>query len=524
MLRYRILLAATLVSSALKAQSAFVAVINGDTAFIERFTRTAARLDGEVVIKGQPRQVYAYDIDVTGHLGPLNLSVYSAGAKPDAPAMQKVLLEVIGDSAVATINRGTGTPTIQKLPSQAMAQAVVNASFAVYEVILSAARRLHTPTAVVPVLYAAGGVTVSVTLSGLQTDSVTAQIGSQQSWFVTDKAGRMLRAGVPAQKLTITRVDGIGVSKLGFQTDYSAPAGAPYTAESVTVPTTFGHTLGGTFTKPVSASGKVAVMISITGSGAQDRDEYISLVPKGYRLFRQIADTIGRRGIAMLRMDDRGYGESGGDFAAATSRDFANDIRAAIAYLRTRSDVDASHIFLAGHSEGGLVAPMVALDEPQLAGIVLMAGPSRTGREILLFQVRYGIEHDTSMTRAKRDSALAHVATQVDSVLKSNPWLTYFGAYDPIATAKRVKVPVLILQGGDDQQVIASEAKPLAAAFKSGGNRDVTMRIFPGLNHLFVHQPGGNPSGYTSLASNLAVPEVIGALADWVAAHASVMK
>ncbi len=524
MVRFSILVAAGLASTAVQAQSAFVAVVNGDTAFIERFTHAATRLDGEVVIKGQPRQVYGYDIDATGHLGALNLSVYSPGAKPDAPAMQQIVLAVVGDSAVATINRGSGAPIVQKLPSKAMAQPVVNASFAVYEAIIAAARRLHTATAEVPVLYAAGGVTVPVQLSGLQTDSISAQIATQQSWFVTDKAGRILRAGIPAQKLVITRVDGIGVSKLGFHSDYSAPAGAPYTAESVTVPTTFGHTLGGTFTKPAAATGKVAVVISITGSGAQDRDEYISLVPKGYRLFRQIADTLGRRGIAMLRMDDRGYGESGGNFAAATSRDFGNDTRAAIAYLRTRSDVDASRIFLAGHSEGGLVAPMVAVDEPQLAGIVLMAGPSRTGREILLFQVRYGIEHDTSMSTPKRDSALARVPTQVDSVLKSNPWLTYFGAYDPIATARRVKVPVLILQGGDDQQVIASEAKPLAAAFKAAGNRDVTMRVFAELNHLFIHQPGGNPAGYATLPSNLAVPEVLGALADWVAAHAFVMK
>jgi hypothetical protein len=265
-------------------------------------------------------------------------------------------------------------------------------------------------------------------------------------------------------------------------------------------------------------------VISITGSGAQDRDEYISIVPKGYRLFRQIADTLGKRGIAMLRMDDRGYGASGGEFATSTSRDFANDTRAAIAYLRTRSDVDPKRIFLAGHSEGGLIAPMVAIDEPALAGIVLMAGPARTGREILNFQVRYGLEHDTTMSAPKRDSALAHVPVMVDSMLNSGPWLKFFGSHDPIATARRVKVPVLILQGGDDQQVIASEAKTLEATFKAAGNRDVTARVFPDLNHLFILQPGGNPSGYMTLSSNLAVPEVIGTLADWVASHAVTMR
>jgi dipeptidyl aminopeptidase/acylaminoacyl peptidase len=223
-------------------------------------------------------------------------------------------------------------------------------------------------------------------------------------------------------------------------------------------------------------------------------------------------------------MDDRGYGASGGSFASSTSRDFGDDIRAAIAYLKTRSDVDPKQIFLAGHSEGGLIAPMVALDEPSLAGIVLMAGPARSGREILNFQMRYGIEHDTTMAAPKRDSLLARVPAQVDSMLTSAPWLKFFGSYDPLATARRVKTPVLILQGGDDQQVIATEATTLEAAFKAAGNRDVTKRVFPELNHLFIHQPGGNPSGYLTLSSNLAVPEAIGTLAEWVRTHAAVMR
>ena len=133
-------------------------------------------------------------------------------------------------------------------------------------------------------------------------------LAGQQFWLATDKDGRIIRGGIPAQHVAISRVDGSAVSKLGAKPDYSAPVGAPYFAEEVTVPTTLGHTLGGTFTKPVNATGKVAVVISITGSGAQNRDEFIGIVPKGYRPFRQIADTLGKLGIAMLRMDDRGYG------------------------------------------------------------------------------------------------------------------------------------------------------------------------------------------------------------------------
>jgi uncharacterized protein len=521
-----LLLGLAAAAPSLHAQSAFITMSKGDTVLIERFTHTPTRLDGDVTPKGSVRMVYSSPINASGRLGDATFAVYSPGAAANAPPMQTASVMMVGDSAIATITAGTTPPRVQRLPSNANAQPILNASMAQVEVMIAAARRTAADTATMPVFLLVGGQTLPATFRGLKTDSVTISIANGTSWFVTDNAGKVIRGGIPAQGFTISRVDGVAASKLGAQPDYTAPTGAPYSAESVIVPTSLGHSLGGTFTRPtvVPASGKFAVVISITGSGPQDRDEYISIVPKGYRLFRQIADTLGKRGIAMLRLDDRGYGASGGDFASATSRDFGNDIRAAIAYLRTRADIDPRHIFLAGHSEGGLVAPMVAVDEPALAGIVLMAGPARTGREILNFQMRYGIQHDTSMSAARRDSMLAHVSVSVDSLLGSSPWLRFFGSYDPIATARRVKMPVLILQGGDDQQVIASEATTLATTFKAAGNRDVTMRVFPELNHLFIHQPGGDPSGYASLPSNLAVPESIGSLADWVYTHSATKR
>ena len=506
----------------LRAQSAFVSTRNGDTLIVERYARTASHLEGDVTMKGAPRQVYSSPIDANGRLSALTLSIHSPGAAPDAPPMMNGEIHIVGDSAIASLVQGTGTPNVQRFKSVTMAQPMINSSFGAVEAMIASLRRSKLSADSVPVFLATGGITPMATFTGLLTDSVTVVVSGQQFWFVTDKDGRIQRGGIPAQGVLVTRVDGIGVSKLGSKPDYSAAAGAPYTAEQITVPTTMGHTLGGTFTKPSAGIGKLAVVISITGSGAQDRDEYIGIVPKGYRPFRQMADTLAKLGIAMLRMDDRGYGASGGNFAAATSRDFANDIRAGIAYVRTRPDVDAKRIFLAGHSEGGLIAPMVAVDEPTLAGIVLMAGPARSGREILNFQMRYSIDHDTSLSTAKRDSALSHVAATVDSALNASAWLRFFGSYDPLATARRVKVPVLIVQGGDDQQVIASEAKTLETTFKAAGNRDVTMRVFPQLNHLFIHQPGGNPSGYATLASNLAAPDVIGLVAQWVRLHASV--
>ena len=521
--RVALIVAVCSFSAPLSAQSAFIMIANGDTVQVERYTRTRLRLEGEVTPKGGLRQLFASPIDSAGHLGSLTLSMYSPGSSAAAQPMVSGDVSIIGDSAIASLSRGGGAAAIQRMKSAPMAQPILNTSISAFEVMIAGARRAHVATASVPIFLASGGITPSATFSGLLTDSVSITLAGQQFWLATDKDGRIIRGGIPAQHVAITRVDGIAVSKLGAKPDYSAPVGALYSAEEVTVPTTLGHTLGGTFTKPTSASGKLAVVISITGSGPQDRDEYISAVPKGYRPFRQIADTLGKLGIAMLRMDDRGYGASGGNFATATTRDFANDIRAGIAYLRTRPDIDTRRIFLAGHSEGGMIAPMVAVEEPTLAGIVVMAGPARTGREIMQFQMRYGIEHDTAMTVAKRKAALAHVNATIDSALKSSDWLGFFGTYDPVATARRVKVPVLILQGGDDQQVIASEANTLETTLKAAGNRDVTLRVFPELNHLFIHQPGGNPSGYATLSSNLAAPEVVGMLADWVKAHATVM-
>lgn len=510
-----------LVASTAGAQSAFVQVLRGDTVAVEKFTRTPSRLDVTVATKGAGLQFLTSQLGQDGTLGAITLTMLPPGAREGAAPMITAEASVTSDTAVAVVSRG-GAPQTQRIPTKAGAQPTVPSLMSYVEAMVVAARRGKSATASVSAFSIANGQTNTLSFTNLLSDSVTISAGTGTLYVITDSTGRLLRGGSTDGALKVSRVDGIAVTKLGFaKPDYSAPSGAPYTAETVTVPTPYGHTLGGTFTKPSGVTTPLPVVISISGSGPQDRDEYISIVPKGYRLFRQVADTLARRGVAMLRMDDRGVGESGGNFAAATSRDFANDIRAAIAYLRTRSDIDARKIFLIGHSEGGMIAPMVAVDEPGLAGIVLMAGPGRSGREILIFQNRYAIEHDTTLTPAKRTEMLAKVPAVVDSAMQSTPWLQFFATHDPLATARRVKVPVLILQGGDDQQVIASEAPILQKAFRDGGNRDVTMRVFPALNHFFIHQPGGNPSGYTTLPTNLASPEVLGAAADWIAQRAS---
>ena len=300
--------------------------------------------------------------------------------------------------------------------------------------------------------------------------------------------------------------------------DYSAPADAPYIAEEVVVKTPAGHTLAGTLTLPKSASLKqpVSAIVTVTGSGPQDRDENIGL--QGYRPFRQIADSLARRGIAVLRMDDRGTGASGGTFKGSTSADFAEDVRAGLAYLRTRPEIRADRLGVLGHSEGALIAPMVAEKEPTLRAIVLLAGIAQPGRNALHFQLKNQIEHNTKLTPEVRDSQIAEIPKRIDAMMAADPWMKFFLTYDPAATMRRVKTPVLILTGSRDQQAAPEQVALQEAAFKEGGNTDVTARVLTDLNHLFVQDTDGFPGNYAKLPPPVMMrTDVLVMIADWLA-------
>jgi len=300
--------------------------------------------------------------------------------------------------------------------------------------------------------------------------------------------------------------------------DYTAPADAPYTAEEVMVKTPAGHTLAGTLTLPKSASSKqpVSAIVTITGSGPQDRDENIGL--QGFRPFRQLADALARRGIAVLRMDDRGTGASGGTFKGSTSLDFAEDIRAGLAYLRTRSEIRADRLGVLGHSEGALIAPMVAEKEPTLRAIVLLAGIAQPGRTALQYQLKNGIEHNTKLTPEMRDSQIAEIPKKIDAMMAADPWMKFFITYDPAATMRHVKTPVLILTGSRDQQAVPEQVALMEAAFKEGGNTDVTARVIPDVNHLFVQDTDGFPGNYAKLPPPVMMrTDAVEMIVDWLA-------
>ena len=300
--------------------------------------------------------------------------------------------------------------------------------------------------------------------------------------------------------------------------DYSAPAGAPYTAEEVTVNTPMGHTLAGTLTLPKGASRArpVGAIVTITGSGPEERDEAIGI--DGYRPFRQFADSLARRGIATLRMDDRGTGASKGTFKGATSADFGEDIRAGLAYLRTRPEINSTHLGLLGHSEGAIIAPIVALKEPSLRALVLLAGVARPAREVLVFQLTNNINHNARFSQSQKDSAIAAIPQTIDRMMAADPWMAYFLVHDPAADARRLKTPaVLMLTGSNDQQADAKQIPDWMAAFIAAGNADVTGEVLPGLNHLFVVDPDGFPGNYTKLPPPVRVdPSVVGLVTDWL--------
>lgn len=297
--------------------------------------------------------------------------------------------------------------------------------------------------------------------------------------------------------------------------DYSAPADAPYTAENVEVKSPAGHTLAGTLTLPKGAKKPVPAIITISGSGPQDRDSYLGF--GDYRPFRQLSDALGRKGIAVLRMDDRGVGSSGGTFKGSTSADFGEDIRAGLVYLRTRPEIDAKRLGVLGHSEGAVITPMVAAKEPTLKAIVLLAGVAEPPRSALAFQMKNLIDHDSKLTPEQRVERTAAIPQRIEGMMAADPWMKYFLTIDPAANMRQVKTPVLILTGSNDKQAVPEQLPLEAAAFKEGGNKDVTAKVIPGVNHLFVEDADGFPGNYTKLPAPLVMrADVIETITDWL--------
>ena len=355
-----------------------------------------------------------------------------------------------------------------------------------------------------------------------------------------------------------TRIDGSwsqGGSRIPLRLEQADPAALapnrpqepeppyPYSVEPVTFDNAeAGVRLAGTLTVP-PGEGPFPAVALISGSGPQDRDETVF----GHRPFLVLADYLTRRGIAVLRYDDRGIGESTGDFASATTPDFASDALAAIEWLREdpRSRPDA--IGLVGHSEGAIVAPIVAGRSDDVAFVVLLASTGMTGRDLLVDQAEAinrasGLPEsviqqravlqarvldaviqaeDESVAAERARAVLAEAGltgaaadTQVRGLL--TPWMRYFLVYDPIPALRELDVPALALYGEKDTQVPpASNAPAVEEALREGASEDFTVAVLPGLNHLFQPAATGAPSEYAGIEETVSTA-ALHAIATWI--------
>lgn len=512
-----LLLLAMGVASPLAArQSATLRLIAGnDTIAQEQFTRTATRLEADLLSPALGiRFRYSIEFSPDGVAHRMANAFWLPTDSDTAQARQRATLDFRGDSVVVVIEGG-GT---QRLATRPGAVPYINPSFSMLELTLLRAAHLGGDTVSVPAFVVQGGQTLPIVVIRLGPDSVLVNLGGAIGRLHVDREHRILGGVVPDQGLRIERT-AAGPSALRVMPpDYSAPAGAPYTALEVRIPTPMGHTLAGTLTLPAGAGprNRVPAVVTSTGSGPQDRDEAIPTV-SGYRPFRQIADTLSRHGIAVLRMDDRGQGASGGRWAGATTADFADDIRAGLAWLRTRPEIDPARLGVVGHSEGGLVAPMVAATDTSLRVIVMLAAPSRTGRRVIHYQQRQAIDAMPGMSQAQRDSTFAAAQVTLDSLARIDPWLRHYVEYDPLPGARAVRRPaVLIVQGATDRQVTADQAPEWERAFRAAGNRDVTMRIFDEANHLLAQDRDGDPNGYGRLPQRAVRPDILAYLLGWL--------
>ena len=342
--------------------------------------------------------------------------------------------------------------------------------------------------------------------------------------------------------LTLTRLAPGAVAAAAPRRPQNPVKPYPYREEDVAYENAGARlSLAATLTLP-AGSGPFPAVLLITGSGAQDRDESLM----GHRPFLVLADYLTRHGIAVLRADDRGVGKSGGSFAAATSADFATDAEAGVAYLRTRHEVDAKKIGLVGHSEGGLIAPMVAARNPAVAFIVLMAGTGVSGDQILLEQGRLiaaangatpeqlaenaararpalqlvKTEKDDAVLAAKLREQLSGLipaeAVETQIKLLMAPWYRYFVSYDPAPALQAVRCPVLAINGERDLQVPPKQNLPaIRAALEAGGNKEVVVQELPGLNHLFQTAKTGSPAEYAQIEETMS-PLALDTITRWI--------
>lgn len=328
----------------------------------------------------------------------------------------------------------------------------------------------------------------------------------------------------------------------------------PYPTKDVTFTNeSSGNILSGTLTTPAS-TGLFPAVILIAGSGPNDRDETVF----GHKPFLVIADYLTRNGYSVLRYDKRGVGKSNGDYANATIQDFASDAAAALAFLKSQGNIDKNRIALIGHSEGGTIAPMVAANDTSVAAIVLMAGMGVKGSELMIQQntdllkvahvsqdvidkVKVALEEiyasiqnweNSDDEQKKLRSRIGEIwellpassqkTSNKEQYVTANmrviiqPSYRYFLSEIPTEYIEKVQCPVFAVNGEKDIQVEAQQnLQAIREALEKGGNKDYTIKAYPGLNHLFQECETGSVQEYGKIEQTIS-PQLLSDMTDWL--------
>jgi hypothetical protein len=371
-----------------------------------------------------------------------------------------------------------------------------------------AAERIETPKAV-----------INVTRFGVLMANPP-PIGNLPINLWVDQNGDLVRMNIPSQSLDLARED---IASAASRTSAFSLDGD----ESVTIPT-YGFTLGGTITRPKTTALAPAVIL-IGGSGPTDRDETVAGIP----VFGHIARDLVNAGFVVVRYDKRGVGQSGGRAESATIADYAEDVRWVIDWLERQKGVDKDRIGLVGHSEGALVAMLVAgKQRGEVGALALLAGPSTDGATVVLEQQKLMLSKmpiddaqraekialqqkiNAAVISGKGWNEIAESARRV----ADTPWFYSFLTFDPKKAMSDTRQPVLIVQGELDVQVQPHHADNLAALARARrGKALVELVKVPGVNHLLVPAKTGDVSEYASLGPQAQVsPLVTKAIADFM--------
>ncbi len=338
----------------------------------------------------------------------------------------------------------------------------------------------------------------------------------------TDNDGGLLRMSIPSQMIEMARED--IASAASRTTAFSIPGD-----ESVTIPS-LGFNLGGTITKPASATGPLPALILIGGSGPTDRDETVAGIP----VFGQIARELVNAGFVVVRYDKRGVGQSGGRSESVTIADYAEDARQVLLWLEKRKEVDKERIGVVGHSEGALVAMLLAGRERSKVGaMALIAGPSTDGNIVVLEQQKLMLSKMPidDAQRAERTALQEKINAAVIKgtgwgdipvaarKVADTPWFYSFLTFNPAKAMEDTRQPVLIVQGELDTQVQPYHADKLAEFARARRTKtEVAVVKVPGVNHLLVPAKTGDVTEYASLGADAKVAgQVTTAIATFMA-------